>query len=62
MQEVIEEAYRSTQRRELQRVLSQMQAIQAASDRAEEEPNADAACKLGPLKQEEDPMEVDKAS
>ena len=59
---MIEEAYRSSQRREVQRVLSHMQATQAASDRAEEEPNADAACILGPLKQEHDPMEVDKPS
>ncbi len=57
---MIEEAYLSTQRRELQKVLSQMQATQAALDRTEEEPSVDASCTVDPLMQKEDAMEVDE--
>ena len=57
MQEVIEDAYRSTQMKELHMLLSQLQSRQAGPCRAEE---GSAACESGWEAEGKEAMEVDE--
>ena len=60
MQEVIEDAFRSTQMKELHRILSQLQSRQAAPNTAEYAHESGAACESGLEEEGQEAMEVDE--
>ena len=60
MQEVIEDAYRSTQMKELHMLLSQLQSRQAGPCRAEQAQEGSAACESGWEAEGKEAMEVDE--